>query len=251
MPGVDKSAAEALEKQIKELGERSVPASRLAELESTIAQIQTSSIADDAEIQDLMAQIEQSQKATRELEKTKQSVGRDVEKAAQDAIDQVEQMRQDLARLDQVAGQLSSVVSDALPAKLDSLNARLQELDSESEHQYDELLKHDNMLNQLTGRGGNDDGGGDGQEIEEPEPIPPTRTAPVALTTPGVSDDQDELDQDQASRAAALAAMARAQISNPDMNPNWPRLPQPEKEPESMAESRFQHLIKWATGKTK
>jgi len=228
MPGINKSAAQALEKQIKELGERSVPADRIAELESTIAQIQNSSIADDAEIQELMAQIEQSQKATQELEKNKQSVSKDVEKAAQDAIDQVEQMRQDLARLDQVAGRISTVVADALPAQIDSLNARLQQLDSESEHQYDELLKHDTLLNKLTGQGG---GGGTRLEPEPPGKPRPTPPAP--------------------SPAGDAIAKRQQQLNIQDRNDLYRSMGVEIPELEPVAESRFQHLIQWATGKNK
>ena len=230
MPGINKSAAQALEKQIKELGERSVPADRIAELESTIAQIQNSSIADDAEIQELMAQIEQSQKATQELEKNKQSVSKDVGKAAQDAIDQVEQMRQDLERLNQVAGRISTVVSDALPAQIDSLNARLQQLDGESEHQYDELLKHDTMLNKLTGQGGS---GGGGNTVEPEPPGKPRPTPPAP------------------SPAGDAIAKRQQQLNIQDRNDLYRSMGVEIPELEPVAESRFQHLIQWATGKNK
>jgi chromosome segregation ATPase len=232
MPGVDKKAADELEKKIKELGERSVPTDRIAELESTIAQIQNSSIADDAEIQELMAQIEQSQKATKEIEKTKQSLSKDAEQTAAAAMDQVEQMRQDLERLNQVAGRISSVVSDALPAQIDSLNARLQELDSESEHQYDELLKHDTMLNKLTGQGG-------GVTAEpEPEPEPPIPPAPPA--PPPQQPSAGRLAADAIARAQKkkLAQAQGLQIHQLDDLPD-----------EVTAESRFDNAIRWATGK--
>lgn len=123
-PGVDKKAADELEKKIKELDQKSVPVDRLAELESSIGAIQNAQSVDDAEIQDLMAQIEQAQKATTELQKTKQSVGKDVEKTAQAALDQVEQMRQDLERLQQVektVATLQPLVKSVLVPKVDRL----------------------------------------------------------------------------------------------------------------------------------
>jgi chromosome segregation ATPase len=240
MPGVNEKAAQELEKQIKELGEKSVPVARLAELESSIAAVQNMQTVDDTAIKDLLTQVQDAQAATQELQKTKTTVGKDAEQAANDALDQVEQMRQDLNRLNQVAGRISSVVADALPAQIDSLNARLQELDSESEHQYDELLKHDTLLNKLTGQGG-----GDGGQTAEPElPDEPPRPTTPPQPTPGVPDDNDDLEKDQLSRAAALAAMAKAQILDPDSNPHWPK-----QQPEEVAESRFRDLIKWATGK--
>jgi chromosome segregation ATPase len=228
MPGVDANAAKELEKQIKELGEKSVPSDRIAELESTIAQIQTSSIADDDEIQELMAQIEQAQSATKELEKTKQSISKDAEQTAADAMNQVEQMRQDLERLDQVAGRISTVVSDALPAQIDSLNTRLQQLDSESEHQYDELLKHDTMLNKLTGQG---TGGGGGTTIEPEPPGKPRPTPPAP------------------SPAGDAIAKRQQQLNMRDRSDLYRSMGMEIPEPEPVAESRFQHLIKWATGK--
>jgi DNA repair exonuclease SbcCD ATPase subunit len=116
MPGVNKSAAEALEKQIKELGERSVPIDRLAELESSIAQIQNSSIADDSAIQDLVSQVKAAQETTKEIEKTKQSIKQDADQAAQGALDAVAQMKQDIQRLQQVEKEVKE-----LEPKVDSL----------------------------------------------------------------------------------------------------------------------------------
>jgi len=226
MPGVDEKAAQELEKQIKELGEKSVPVARLAELESTIAQIQTSSIADDSAIKDLVAQVNAAQETTQELQKTKTTVGKDAEQAANDALDQVDQMRQDIERLNAVAGRISTVVSDALPAQIDSLNARLQELDSESEHQYDELLKHDTLLNKLTGQGR---GGGGGTTVE-PEPPGKPRPTPPAPSPAGdaIAKKQQQLnlrDREDLYRSMGVEI------------------------PEPVAESRFKNAIRWATGK--
>jgi DNA repair exonuclease SbcCD ATPase subunit len=124
MPGVNKSAAEALEKQIKELGERSVPVARLAELESSIAAVQSMQSVDDQEIKSLMAQIDQAQKATQEFEKTRASVGKDAEKTAAAALDQVEQLKQDIERLQQVEKTVSALqplVKSVLVPKVDRL----------------------------------------------------------------------------------------------------------------------------------
>ena len=97
MPGVDKSAAEDLERKIQELGEKSVPADKLQQLENSIAAIQNAESADNDAIKTLIAQVDAAQKATKELEKTKASVGRDAEKIAKRALDQVEQIKQQLA----------------------------------------------------------------------------------------------------------------------------------------------------------
>jgi hypothetical protein len=227
-PGVDEKAARELEKQIKELDQKSVSVDRLADLERTIGAIQNAQSVDDAEIQELMAQIDQAQKISQELQKTKQTAGQDAEKLATDALDQVEQMRQDLDRLNQVAGRISTVVSDALPAQIDSLNARLQELDSESEHQYDELLKHDTLLNKLTGQSPGPRGGG-GNTVE-PEPSGKPRPTPPAPSPAGdaIAKKQQQLnlrDREDLYRSMGVEM------------------------PEPVTESRFQHYIKWATGK--
>ena len=102
MPGIDAKAAKELEKQIKELGEKSVPMDKLAELESSIAAVQSMQSVDDAEIQDLMAQIEQAQKDSKELEKTKASVSKDAEETAQRALDQIEQIKQELEQFQNI-----------------------------------------------------------------------------------------------------------------------------------------------------
>lgn len=115
MPGVDKKAAEALEKQIKELGERSVPVDRLAELESSIAQIQNSSIADDSAIQDLVAQVKAAQETTKEIEKTKQSI-------KQDTQDQVEQIRQQLAHFKEVEQTVAALKGEVDKLETDAQN---------------------------------------------------------------------------------------------------------------------------------
>jgi len=149
MPGVDKSAAEALEKQIKELGERSVPADRLQELESSISAIQNAESADDAAIKSLIAQVKDAQEATRELEKTKQSIKQDVSKTVQDTQDQVAQMKQDLERLQQVAKTVDTL--QPLVQKVDKIE-RMQDTtnrarnilamkrfkDAENKAQYDQ-----------------------------------------------------------------------------------------------------------------
>lgn len=229
-PGVDAKAAEELEKKIKELGQKSVSVDRLAELENTISTIQNMQSVDDAEIQDLMAQIDQAQKASKELQQSRQTAGQDAEKIAADAMDQVEQMRQDLERLNQVAGRISTVVTDALPAQIDGLNARLQELDSESEHQYDELIKHDTLLNKLTGQG---TGGGGGNTVE-PQPPQQPRPIPPAPSPAGDAIAKKQQQLNLRDREDLYRSMG---VEIPDTEP--------------VAESRFQHYINWATGKRK
>ena len=113
MPGVNEKAARELEKQIKELGEKSVPAARLAELESTISQIQTSSIADDSTIKDLVQQVKDAQVAT------------------DTRVDTVAQMRQDIERLKQVETDLEQELSD-LKDSYQETDATLWDIESQT-----------------------------------------------------------------------------------------------------------------------
>jgi DNA repair exonuclease SbcCD ATPase subunit len=101
-PGVDKRTAEELEKQIKKLSQESVPVDRLQALEQTISAVQNMQQVDDSAIKDLMAQVKDAQAASEELQKTRQTVGRDAEETAQRALDQVEQIKQQLAHFREV-----------------------------------------------------------------------------------------------------------------------------------------------------
>ena len=230
-PGVDPKATEELEKQIEQLNKKSVSVDHLSELESTISAMQQRQTVDDTEIQDLMAQIEQAQKDSKELKNAKQSASKEAEQTAADAIDQLAQMKQDLERLNRVAGEISAK-SDAIPSQITSLNAKLKELDSESEHQYDELLKHDQLLNKLMPGSG-------GPTVQSNSPVPPAPPAPTAQ--PPVPS-APQLSAQSPERIAA-DAIARAQKRKNDIRQY---AGQPE---EFTAESRFNNLIKWATGK--
>jgi TolA-binding protein len=140
-------------------------------------------------------------------------------------------MKQDLERLNRVAGEISAK-SDEIPSQITSLNAKLKELDSESEHQYDELLKHDQLLNKLMPGSG-------GPTVQSNSPVPPAPPAPTAQ--PPVPS-APQLSAQSPERIAA-DAIARAQKRKNDIRQY---AGQPE---EFTAESRFNNLIKWATGK--
>jgi len=241
MPGIDANAAKELEKQIKELGEKSVPSDRIAELESTIAQIQNSSIADDAEIQELMAQIEQAQSATREIEKAKKEISKDVETTSKNALDMVDQLKQDLRRLQQVSAAVQPAVTDLIPAQLEKINAKIAELGNENEDQYNELLRHDQELQTLGSPGS-------GSKIEPDTPTPPNPpTSPVpAAPDQAYQDQTSDWAKDAMSKSLNAAELNKAYGSDADP---YKTIPLPKKVPEPVTESRFQHYIRWATGK--
>lgn len=152
-PGISKDAADDLEKQIQELDQNSVSSDKLQGLEQTIISIQSLQTVDDSAIKELTAQVKQAQNTAQELEKTKKSMSQDLDQLTRDAFDSVEQMKQDIARLNQLSDTIAPVAAQVqqLQPQVQSIGAKVVELDSESEDVYNELLNHTKLLNQLTG----------------------------------------------------------------------------------------------------
>ena len=73
-------------------------------------------------------------------------MSQDLDQLTRDAFDSVEQMKQDIARLNQLSDTIAPVA-----AQVQSIGAKVVELDGESEDVYNELDKHTQLLNQLTG----------------------------------------------------------------------------------------------------
>lgn len=109
MPGVNKDSVERLEKQIQELSQSGIGAERVAELERSIAAIRSAESADDAAIKELIQQVQAAQAATAELAKTKQTVGADAEETAKRALDQIEQIKKQLAHFQEVEQQIAAL----------------------------------------------------------------------------------------------------------------------------------------------
>lgn len=220
MPGVDAKAAEALEKQIKELGEKSVPVARLAELESTIAQIQTSSIADDSTIKDLVQQVKNAQAAT-------------------DArVDMVTQMRQDIERLKQVETDLEQELND-LKDSYQETDATLWDIESQTipgiTQDIDRLKTYVPVKNIPTPAPA-------GQQVETP---PPPQQSQVPEPAPAASDStQDPANEPIWSTAARKRAATAALIKSGHLQGEEPNF-------QVAAESAFARSIAWATGRTK
>jgi membrane-associated HD superfamily phosphohydrolase len=216
MPGIDKKAAEDLEKKIKELGEKSVPADRLAELESTIAQIQTSSIADDDTIKDLVQQVKDAQAAT------------------DTRVDMVTKMRQDIERLRQVEQGLRNDV-DKVADQSEETTATVYDIETK------ELPWAINNINQLKTKVSMDDippYAPTGQQV--PTPPPPTQQqAPAPEPTPEPASDttQDSANQ-PVYTPSQLATAKKLGLSGDLQDPNL-----------KFAESAFARSVAWATGK--
>lgn len=215
-PGVDAKAAEELERQIKELGEKSVPADRVQELESTIVAIQTMQQVDDSSIKDLISQVKDAQEATKEVEKTKQSIQQDLKQTVQDTHNQVEQIKQDLAKLQQVektVATLQPLVKSVVIPQVDRL-------------MQDKALR-DKIAMQQSAKGF-------AQAIKtgalpSGTPAQMTATNDPQASLPGLSQEPD------------------------DMQASLPGFQDPANQPEyqmrAVAESAFQRSIAWATGK--
>jgi len=213
MPGVNKKAAEELEKQIKELGEKSVPVARLAEPESTIAQIQTSSIADDSTIKDLVQQVKNAQ-------------------AASDTrVDMVTQMRQDIERLKQVETDLEQELND-LKDSYQETDATLWDIESQTipgiTQDIDQLKTAGAVKNIPTPAPV-------GQQVQTPEPPPQQAPAsePVPAATPNVTQEPANQPAWKIDKEAIFQKMKDAGHF----------------QDQKVAEDQMNRAIAWATGK--
>jgi len=213
MPGVNEKAARELEKKIKELGEKSVPVARLAELESTIAQIQTSSIADDDTIKDLVQQVKAAQ-------------------ADSDTrVDMVTQMRQDIERLKQVETDLEQELND-LRDNYKETDASLLDIELQTlptiKQDIDKLKTYVPVKNIPTPAPA-------GQQSQTPPPPTPQQapaTAPAAANTTQEPANQPVYTPSQIATAKKLG------LSGDLQDPNL-----------KFAESAFARSVAWATGK--
>ena len=220
MPGVDKKAAEELEKKIKELGERSVPVDRLAELESTIAQIQTSSIADDDTIKDLVQQVQAAQAAT------------------DTRVDMVTQMRQDIERLKQVEADLEQELND-LKDSYQETDATLWDIESQTipnMTQDIDKLKTYVPVNKIPTPAPA------GQQVQTPPPPTQAPAPEPTATAPAQEPANEPANEPIWSTAARKRAATAALIKSGHLRGEEPNF-------QVAAESAFKRSIAWATGK--
>ena len=213
MPGVNEKAAKELEKKIKELGEKSVPVARLAELESTIAQIQTSSIADDDTIKDLVQQVKAAQ-------------------ADSDTrVDMVTQMRQDIERLKKVETDLEQELND-LRDNYKETDASLLDIELQTlptiKQDIDKLKTYVPVKNIPTPAPA-------GQQSQ----TPPPPTQPQALApVPAAANTTQEPANQPVYTPSQIATAKKLGLSGDLQDPNL-----------KFAESAFNRSIAWATGK--
>lgn len=226
MPGVDKKTAEDLEKKIKELSKNSVPVDRLAELESSIAAVQSMQTVDDTAIRDLVAQVKDAQTASKELEKTKKTVSRDAEETARRALDQVEQIKQQLAHFQEVEAQttlLAQRVGQLTQAQneLSKQTGKMQTAPDTTDMAQDAIVKQA------------------GTAMMMPREPNPQMSLPGVDTPTPAAGDQIELPgigQPESDSARAQNLVGRIKQTNPI-------------DKAKVYESAFNRSIAWATGK--
>ena len=231
-PGVDKSTAETLQNQIEKLQKEGVGQDKYKELQKNIESIQSMQQVDDGVIRDLVAQIRSAESAAAEIGQTKKELSQALDKTTKDALDQVEQMKQDLAKLAQLQTNIQNAVVDVLPQQIEQLKSKVGELDSENEDQYNELLKHQQVLDKIS------PGGNGGLPMPTPDNTPPTvkpsGKPPATPVGDNIAKQQEKIDARRLAQAQGINVI--------DL----------EKEPEeTVTESHFGKWIAWATGKTK
>jgi DNA repair exonuclease SbcCD ATPase subunit len=231
-PGVDQSTAETLQNQIEKLEKEGIGQDKYKELQKNIESIQSMQQVDDRVIQDLVTQIKSAESAAAKIDQTKQELSQQLDKTTQGALDQVEQMKQDLAKLTQLQTNIQSAVVDVLPQQIERLQSKIGELDSENEDQYNELLKHQQVLDKIApGREGGTPQGQPGMPSPTTKPFGKS-PGPGTPVGDNIAKQQQKIDARRLAQAQGINVI--------DF----------EKEPESMTESAFRRSIAWATGKT-
>jgi len=222
-PGVDKKAAEELEKQIRELGEKSVPMDRLAELENTIAKVQNMQTVDDSALKNLVAQVKDAQEATKELQKTKATVGKDAEETARQALDQIEQIKQQLAQFQTIENE-----TELLTQRVNNIAQTTNKLAQAAYSGDTKNMAKDQFAKQAKAM------------LPQTEPNTQMSLAGVNSTPPATGSQLDlpGVDQAQSDPDRYKNIAGQFKQANPVNRA-------------TVYETQLQNAIKWATGKTK
>lgn len=142
MPGIDQESAAALEQQIQELSKNGISAEKFSQLEQSIAAVQGMGQVDHDTMADLIAQVNDAKVKADELDKAKQSLGNDLEKSNKTAMDQLDQIKQQLARfreVEQTVAALQPMVTDIIPDKLNQLSTYVDKTSAETGADIGEL----------------------------------------------------------------------------------------------------------------
>ena len=152
-PGVDKSTAETLQNQIEKLRKEGVDKEKYQELQKNIESIQNMQQVDDRVIQDLVAQIKSAEAAAAGLEKTKQELGKDIGKQAEQAIARVDELTAEIQRLKQLAGTVEAAtvtIGDVIRPQLQAVSTKVNELEKDNLEDADVFHVMDQRIRGLT-----------------------------------------------------------------------------------------------------
>ena len=240
-PGVDRSTAETLQNQIEKLEKEGIGQDKYKELQKNIESIQSMQQVDDGVIQDLVAQIKSAESAAAEIGRTKQELSKDIEQKTRTALDQVEQMKQDLKRLNQIQDAITNVAMSDIPAELSNINQKVVDLERQNNDQFNELDKHEQWLAAV----------GPNVEPKLSGALAPARAqmgaelsgqAPTAPATPTAPAQNSPAGDAIAKKQEILARRA-------ELPGVYPRASDLEKI-KAVDESQMHKAIAWATGKT-
>ena len=134
-PGVDKSTAETLQNQIEKLQKEGIGQDKYKELQKNIESIQSMQQVDDRVIQDLVAQIKSAESAAAELGRTKQELGKDIGKQAEEAIARVDELTAEIQRLKQLAGTVeaaTATIGDVIRPQLKAIGSKVADLEQDN-----------------------------------------------------------------------------------------------------------------------
>ena len=134
-PGVDQSTAETLQNQIEKLQKEGIGQDKYKELQKNIESIQGMQQVDDRVIQDLVAQIKSAESAAAELGRTKQELGKDIGKQAEEAIARVDELTAEIQRLKQLAGTVeaaTATIGDVIRPQLKAIGSKVADLEQDN-----------------------------------------------------------------------------------------------------------------------
>lgn len=229
-PGIDKSAAAALEKQIQDLATKGISAEKYAELEQNIAAVQQMNQVDNDTMKDLIAQVNDAKSKAAELDKTKHEIGSEMEKstkASQDQIDQLKQQIDQFKGIQRTVASLQTELTD-LETEYDETSATLFDLENDV-HRIDTMIA---ARNQATNAA---------QMIRtDPQAAAQTQQTPATAPQP----------------AAQPAATPQTAPATAPATPGWRIDPRAAAQKlvdkgvlQSVDETQFFEAIKWATRK--
>jgi chromosome segregation ATPase len=134
-PGVDQSTAETLQNQIEKLEKEGIDKEKYQDLQKNIESIQSMQQVDDRVIQDLVAQIKSAESAAAELGRTKQELGKDIGKQAEEAIARVDELTAEIQRLKQLAGTVeaaTATIGDVIRPQLQAIGSKVADLEQDN-----------------------------------------------------------------------------------------------------------------------